>query len=181
VEEIVELAIASLVIALILTLPNFKFFIDFLFATILGFVAHELAHKFVARRFGALARFKISYPGLLWGLILSTFFMTLGVPIKIAAPGAVLISQYRFKLEKPRITFEEIGIISLAGPLTNLLLALLFWQIPTQTAQIIFRTNCSLAIFNLLPIQPLDGSKIFWWKRWLWFLIFLIPILLLWI
>jgi len=62
-------------------------------------------------------------------------------------------------------------LIAAAGPLSNLLLALIFGlfirfypgELGASVAvmcQIIVLTNITLAIFNLIPIPPLDGSKI---------------------
>ncbi len=68
---------------------------------------------------------------------------------------------------------RDIRLIALAGPATNLLLAIIgaiiFHLIPTPTpvANIIvmfMALNINLALFNLLPIPPLDGSKIFFPK-----------------
>ncbi len=80
-----------------------------------------------------------------------------------AAPGAVVI-------QATSATQEQHGKISLAGPLTNLGLAALFF--PLQSFSGILGLmgafgviiNLWLALFNLLPVPPLDGSKLFRWK-----------------
>ncbi|AQT67322.1 Zn-dependent protease [Anaerohalosphaera lusitana] len=75
----------------------------------------------------------------------------------------VIVNLYNFK--KPRFHYL---LTSLAGPASNLLvacisLALLYLH-PTgmlrNALKSIFLINCLLATFNLLPIPPLDGSKI---------------------
>jgi Zn-dependent protease len=64
------------------------------------------------------------------------------------------------------------AIVAGAGPLTNILIALIFGLILrfgaasglsdayVQILVIIVLTNLSLAVFNLVPVPPLDGSKI---------------------
>ena len=57
-------------------------------------------------------------------------------------------------------------IVGLAGPLCNLLLALvtvgIWWIVPAAYTytELFFYANLSLGLFNLLPIYPLDGSRI---------------------
>lgn len=60
------------------------------------------------------------------------------------------------------------ALVALAGPGTNLLLALVFGVIArvagdglfAQLAFIVVLTNVMLALFNMVPIPPLDGSKV---------------------
>jgi len=73
------------------------------------------------------------------------------------------------------------ALVAAAGPLTNLFIALvlgLFVRLATVSAftgflSIVVYVNVLLAIFNLVPLPPLDGSKIlfsllpdnkFWWQ-----------------
>ncbi|RLC35606.1 site-2 protease family protein [Candidatus Shapirobacteria bacterium] len=69
-----------------------------------------------------------------------------------------------YNLKNPR---RDELLIALAGPASNIILAILvsilsrFLPIPLLISYILIATNLSLAIFNLLPIPPLDGSKIF--------------------
>jgi Zn-dependent protease len=73
-------------------------------------------------------------------------------------------------LKKPK---RDMAIIALAGPLSNIVLAaatvLLWYPIGIRLAggfgwdfaSEMILLNLSLAVFNLLPIPPLDGSKVF--------------------
>lgn len=137
------------------------------FATImvtvgLGFVLHELAHKYVAERYGAFAQYRA------WTLgLVAAVFMAVAFGFVFAAPGAVYI--YGGRLSK-----EKNGKIALAGPLTNYALALIFllfaFAVPSH-ASIGFLgagVNVFLAGFNLLPIHPLDGGKVFDWNKLAW-------------
>jgi Zn-dependent protease len=133
-----------------------------------GFVGHELTHKFVAQRYGCLAEFRM------WplGLILALFFaFFLGVVF--AAPGAVYITPASFGLGAG-ITRRENGIISLSGPLTNVLLAAIFFLLTFfngllyDIGSLGFFINLFLAAFNLIPFPPMDGHKVFVWSKGIW-------------
>jgi Zn-dependent protease len=69
-----------------------------------------------------------------------------------------------YNLQKPR---RDTGIISVAGPISNLLLAsviaLIIHFLPYAFGIFLIPfviVNISLAIFNLIPVGPLDGQKI---------------------
>lgn len=180
-EEIRDLAISILIITLIFAYnPNnpssmINLFPTFLFIVIIAFVFHELAHRFVARKFGAVAVYKMWIEGLLFGLI----FMIVG--FKFVAPGAVVIYPYRFKrwgMKFSHLTTNEMGIIAGVGPLVNLFFAIIFRFFSGEIFQFVSSVNAFLAFFNLLPIPPLDGSKVLIWKPAIWIFLFIISILL---
>lgn len=80
----------------------------------MGFVLHELAHKFVAIRYGFWAEYRLWIEGLFLALI------SAALGFVFAAPGAVYIhGEY--------ISKEQNGKISLAGPATNIILGGLFF------------------------------------------------------
>ena len=68
-----------------------------------------------------------------------------------------------YNLKNPK---KDSAIISLAGPASNLVIALIVsiiarvFPLFTIIAVPFVMLNVSLAIFNLIPIPPLDGSKI---------------------
>ncbi len=141
-------------------------------ATLLGgfaasFLVHELAHRMTARRYGVPARFRIDPMGALLTLLTSIPF----IPIKIIAPGAVVISGF--------MTPSMIGWTALWGPLTNIILSIGFLNLyyltlssPIFYLPFIFRVlasiNALLAFFNLIPFGPLDGRKVMAWSLWRW-------------
>ena len=136
-----------------------------------GFILHELGHKFVSMKYGYWAEFKLWPQGLIFALITSFFGFV------FAAPGAVYTyANY--------MTDEINGKISIAGPVVNIALALVFLAIATAvyksafysyTSLLIFiicsvgySINSFLAVFNLLPIGNLDGSKVMHWNFGIW-------------
>lgn len=140
-----------------------------------GFLLHELAHKFTAQRFGLWAEFRASK----WGLVLP-LILSLAFGVVFAAPGAVYISGTSNKREN--------GLIGLAGPLTNIVIALFAFILSLSLAEIapllsivflyIFNINSFLAVFNMIPVPPLDGSKVLNWKPWVFGLVFGVSIAL---
>ena len=119
-----------------------------------AFLLHELAHKVVALRFGQHAEFRADYGMLALAVAggLAGFLF--------AAPGAVHHRGY--------ITPREHGLIALAGPATNVGLALvslaLFPVAPTIASRGLF-INVLLAGFNMIPYGPLDGATVLEWSK----------------
>ncbi len=181
--EIRDLFISTIVIGFIfslsnLTLPNL---IASIIIVAITFVLHELAHRNVARKFGAYAEYRLWPSGLLFALILGIIS---GGRVIFAAPGAVYISALKFsrwRSEYTTIKNEEYGVISIAGPLTNLFIALGFlflnsvypWGFFWMGASI----NIFIAFFNLLPFPPLDGYKVMRWDRKTWLAIFIVSMI----
>lgn len=148
-----------------------------------GFILHEMAHKLVAIYYGAKARFEMWAPGLLF-MLASSFF-----GILLAAPGAV-------RIYADRISKRQNGIISIAGPAMNIALAIFFISLHNVAPIRHFFSflavhgtdylgfgiglgvlsvwkfgaaiNVMLALFNMIPAFPLDGSKVLAWNWLVW-------------
>lgn len=156
----------SLVISVFIT----AFIISLLTAGI-GFLLHELMHKYFAQKYHLWAEFRASYPM----LYLAIFFSFLG--FIIAAPGAVIL--------KGNVNKEKNGKISLAGPMTNIILAILFliavFLTFKQNLSFLnlffnygFKINSLLALFNMIPVMPFDGSKVYSWNKSAYFITIII-------
>ncbi|NPA76177.1 MAG: site-2 protease family protein [Candidatus Diapherotrites archaeon] len=129
-----------------------------------AFILHELGHKFSAIRLGYYAE----YRAWMWGLVLAVLLAATS-PFVFAAPGAVYI------LGQPNR--RDNGIISLAGPLVNFTIAavsftLLLLGLPAAVANVVYAVgyvNTFLGMFNMIPIYPLDGSKVIVWDKGVYF------------
>jgi len=171
-EEIRDLFLAwillSLAFAILFTgareLLTFTFVIFLIISLLtvgIGFLLHELAHKVVAQRYGLYAEFRAFYKMILFAVVVSF------AGFIIAAPGAVMIRGY--------ITRTRNGIISVAGPITNIVLAVLFLipllLIESSNSFLIdfldfgFTINALLALFNMIPVMPFDGAKVIAWSK----------------
>ncbi len=138
------------------------FYLNFVIAALtvgIGFLLHELGHKFVAQKYGCFAEFR-SFDSMLLLAIAMSFF-----GFVLAAPGAVMISG--------RINKRKNGIISAAGPLVNIALALMFLALSFAGLPSLFKLvasygfmiNSWLALFNMLPFWLFDGSKVLGWSK----------------
>jgi len=150
---------------------NWAFILSAIAAIITSsFLTHEIAHKVTAQRRGLWAEFRLT----LWGAILT--FISIFLPFKIIAPGAVMISGHT--------NMKEIGKISIAGPATNIVLSAVFIGLtfaPTPYYQIFAIGaffNGYIAVFNLIPIGLLDGYKIFNWNKTVWAIAFAVSLAL---
>ena len=137
-----------------------------LVAVSLGFVFHELGHRLIARRFGYFAEYAMWPMGLMVALGFSLFGFV------FAAPGAVMIYPRATVLGTTNLSRQKIGLISLAGPVTNIGLAVVFLVLDFIQPALLFtlgaRINTWLALFNLIPFGPLDGAKILKWNKGIW-------------
>ena len=122
----------------------------------IGFLVHEIGHKYTAQRFGYPAEFRAFDTMLILAVLLSFSGFV------FAAPGAVFIGGLP--------TTKENGKISAAGPGASLLLAFSFLLLsllfsPTTIFANGFAINSWWAFFNLLPIGNFDGPKIWRWNK----------------
>lgn len=181
--ELIDIAKAWIIVALAFTIAGTNIFnininnllLEFTIVSItvgLGFLLHELAHKLVAQKYGCFAEFRSFDNMLFLALIMSLFGFV------FAAPGAVMISGY--------INKERNGKISAAGPITNLLLAIIFFTIIFSSVGFIKELatkglfiNSWLALFNMIPVWELDGAKVLRWNKIVYFIIIIFALGLL--
>jgi len=128
-------------------------------------LAHEvLGHKFLAQRFGLFAEFRAD--DLL--LMLSVVFSFMGFVFIV--PGAVLVSG--------ATRIDTYGKVAAAGPLANIILALIFsvlyrLGISLKVAGVdlivlSLGVNAWFGLFNMLPLGLWDGAKVMAWNKYVW-------------
>jgi Zn-dependent protease len=166
--------------------------IEALVIVFFAFVFHELAHRVAARRYGFPAVYRVWIPGLILAMGAAMFGWL------FAAPGGVVI-------QIPENTAEnraKLGKSALAGPVVNMVLAVVFavafviiasWiayttsgsgstsGIQTSLLNIAYigaEINAWLAFFNLIPWGNFDGFKVFQWNKKVWVILFIISIAL---
>lgn len=144
-------------------------------ALILSVVIHEMAHGYAAnwlgdptaRLQGRLSANPLVHLDPLMSVILPALLVISGSPILFGAAKPVPYNPYNFTNQK----WGE-AIVAGAGPAANVVLAIIFAGLIrnaellnlsstfVQLSYSIVFLNLFLAIFNLVPIPPLDGSKI---------------------
>ena len=133
-----------------------------------SFLFHEMGHKFAAQKAGLWSEYRMYPMGLMLALVMSL------IGFLFAAPGAVCIAG--------NMSRETNGKVSIAGPGVNivfaavsLVLCMVFngsWLV--VPFYLLASLNAFLAVFNLLPIPPLDGSKVMSWNKGIWVVAILI-------
>lgn len=107
-------------------------------------ILHELGHLFM----GIVVGFKPE----------SISFAPLGFAIKFR----IMEDEYNNKVCKSNMVQIKKMLIAMAGPATNIILIFLFGfsNLDFLDKEMIIYSNLLIAIFNLMPIYPLDGGRI---------------------
>jgi Zn-dependent protease len=139
---------------------------------LVSMMAHELAHGWIAYRMGdptAKNRGRLTLNPIKHldpvgtGMFIITYIFS-GFMFGWAKP--IPVSPYYFKNRQ-----RGMAIVGAAGPIVNFVLAIVFavilnWASPSTDSVLFtvlwvaFQVNVVLGVFNLIPIPPLDGSRV---------------------
>ncbi len=137
---------------------------------IFSVVIHEVSHGMVAnwlgdptaKYAGRLTLNPISHLDPVGSVILPVLLIFFNSPVFFAYAKPVPFNPYNLRNQR-----WGPALVGIAGPVSNILLAILFAPLFHITGgalgDILFwviRINIALALFNLIPIPPLDGSKL---------------------
>jgi len=144
-----------------------------LFSLVIGMAFHEAMHGFVAHWLGdstaedagRLTLNPLRHIDVLTTVVLPFILIATGYPPIFAAKPV--------PFNPARLRYDEFGaaLVGLAGPFTNLLLAALAASAirvlapPTNGLEfavfaLFAEVNIALFVFNMLPLPPLDGSRL---------------------
>ncbi|MEK7497655.1 MAG: site-2 protease family protein [Patescibacteria group bacterium] len=135
------------------------FFLIWVASLLVAITIHEFSHALIADRLGdptprlqgRLTLNPLAHLDPIGTLMLIVASFGWGKPVQFDP----------YNLENPR---RDAALISVAGPISNILLASVFSLLFRLTASPLLVPfivlNVSLAVFNLVPIHPLDGGKI---------------------
>jgi len=181
--EIRSLIIAILVIAFIisfrdwgrasfdLTLGLFNYFNAILIVA-LSLLIHISVQRIWSLGTGYRLEWKMWSFGLLFGLIV--VFLTNGV-FWVILPGGFIVHHmagHRLGWFRYGINYWAVGLIAVTGPVATIFLAAIFKSLGGFLANSLIQKvvifNIVYAVYSILPVPPLDGSRTFYGSRMLY-------------
>jgi len=156
---------------------NILVMVGVIIVAIFSITSHEAAHGFAAdrcgdptaREHGRLTLNPIPHIDPFFTVLLPLFLIVIGAPFIFGGAKPVPVNPSR--MHRPR---RDAAFVGAAGPLANIAIALALTAVfvavdgmQSETGHALQRIaaigifiNALLAVFNLIPIPPLDGSRV---------------------
>jgi Zn-dependent protease len=149
-------------------------FVGYIIAIVLGISLHEFSHALVAYRLGDLTPVRdgrLTINPLAHFDVFGTLLILL---VGFGYGKPVVVNPYNFRMDRR----AGMALVAIAGPITNILIAVVFGltmrvllnsysttpsyaiAVILNIFAIIVSLNIGLALFNMIPFPPLDGSKV---------------------
>jgi Zn-dependent protease len=138
----------------------------------LAMLVHELAHRTIAIWLGYRSQYKVWLLGLVIGLVVA--FVSNGYLLFIAAGTLVITHLEVHRLGKGyyATNMKHLGWIAMSGPIANMLFAVVLKSIYLATSSPLVHKamliNIWIALFDMLPIPPFNGSRTFFGSRFIY-------------
>jgi len=152
-----------------------NFFLTLLFVAI-ALAVRELTQRTIAVWLGYRAQYKAWLLGLVIGLVVT--FVSNGRLIFLA-PGILLLTHletHRLGKAFYAFTMKHYGWIAMSAPVANMLLAVIMKSLYLLTGVLAFKTmmtiNIWIALFDIVPIPPYNGSHTFFGSRYVYVFVF---------
>lgn len=182
--EIRSLIIAIVVIAFIISFKEWGYgdvfsvrvglfnWFNAILIVALSFLVHLSIQRLWSLGTGYRLEWKMWSFGLLFGLIMA--FLTNG-KLWLILPGGFIVHHmagHRLGWFRYGINYWAVGLIAATGPVASIALAAMFKGLSgivvSSLVQKVIVFNIAYALYSLLPIPPLDGSRTFYGSRMLY-------------
>ncbi len=148
--------------------------LGYVIAILLGISLHEFAHALVAYRLGDMSPVRDGRLTINPLAHFDPFGTLLIVLVGFGYGRPVMVNPYAFRIDRR----TGMALVAIAGPITNIIIAVVFglalrfiipiWseansyplEVIVTVFAIIVSLNIGLALFNMIPFPPLDGSKV---------------------
>jgi hypothetical protein len=147
----------------------------FLVSGVVAMVAHDIAHRYLARKYNAVTEYQFWWLGSIIMFVTAIFF-----GVVYAVPARTIINN------SDKLDNKVKGIVYLAGPLVSFAFAMFFLLLSflggawTTLGLLGVSMNLLSSVYGLMPFNPMDGKKVVDWRGVVWAAAF-IPVLIVYI